>query len=87
MEVDSEEECEEMAADVEAEQAKGKEQEAIQNDAGGLKGKSVMECAQDERMFVVYEPESTPLASLPPSESESDNDYILGDDNPSDDDE
>lgn len=76
-----------MATDVEAEQAKGKEQEAIQIDAGGLKGKSVMECAQDERMLVVYELESAPLASLPPLESESDNDYIRGDDSSSDYDE
>lgn len=76
-----------MATDVEAEQAKGKEQEAIQIDASGLKGKSVMECAQDERMLVVYELESAPLASLPPLESESDNDYIRGDDSSSDDDE
>lgn len=42
----------------------------------------MQECDEDERMLVVYHPDSVPLASVPPSESETDSDYIPGDDCP-----
>lgn len=86
MEVESDKESEE-AAEVDVAQRKATAAQCDQTNASGLKGKSVMEGDEDDRMLVVYYPESAPLASLAPSESESDSDYIPGDVCPSDDDE
>ncbi|EEE58786.1 hypothetical protein OsJ_10318 [Oryza sativa Japonica Group] len=86
MEVESDKESEE-AVEVDVAQCKATAAQCDQTNASGLKGKSVMEGDEDDRMLVVYYPESAPLASLAPSESESDSDYIPGDVCPSDDDE
>lgn len=63
-------------------ESKGKQVAEVVGEAGGGASKG-----NADRMIVLYHSDSAPIASVPPSDSDSDSEYTPGDDAASDDDE